>query len=107
MPYFAWAGAEIAVAMICVGIPTLRPLYLRTRGKTGAYASHAGSNSSELPQFTMFRNKPAEGPAMHDSPISPSKMEAGLTKPANVYIRVQRGSSEALVASKHQEGGYI
>lgn len=36
--YYIWAGAEVAVALICLAIPTLRPLYqkMRTR-KTGGY----------------------------------------------------------------------
>ncbi|KAH8592127.1 hypothetical protein B0O99DRAFT_462623, partial [Bisporella sp. PMI_857] len=56
VPYFAWAGAEIAVAIVCVGIPTLRPLYLRTRGlPTSSFSNRRNSNS--LPQFTMIKNK--------------------------------------------------
>ncbi|KAK3320410.1 hypothetical protein B0T19DRAFT_240226 [Cercophora scortea] len=61
--YFVWAGAEIAVAMICLGIPTLRPLYLRNRiGSTGygerAHTAHA--SDPELPQFTMCDQKPLD-----------------------------------------------
>ncbi|KAK3680859.1 hypothetical protein B0T22DRAFT_313874 [Podospora appendiculata] len=62
--YFVWAGAEIAVAMICLGIPTLRPLYLRNRigstgyGDRGAHTAHA--SDPELPQFTMCDQKPLD-----------------------------------------------
>ncbi|KAK8054608.1 hypothetical protein PG994_009675 [Apiospora phragmitis] len=49
VPYFAWAGAEIAVAMICIGIPTLRPL--RQHGR------HPSRHSQQLPPFAMV-----EGP---------------------------------------------
>jgi len=96
--YFAWAGAEIAVAMICVGIPTLRPLYLKTRGIT---STHDRSNTSELPRFTMLKdNQPSVNSSMrHDSmKTSPSTMESGrqgetwreksaLARPENVYTR--------------------
>ncbi|KAK7963872.1 hypothetical protein PG988_010846 [Apiospora saccharicola] len=64
VPYFAWAGAEIAVTMICIGIPTLRPLYLKTqRNVASAYARsrqhgrHPSRHSQQLPQFDMV-----EGP---------------------------------------------
>ncbi|KAM7205949.1 hypothetical protein V8F33_000779 [Rhypophila sp. PSN 637] len=58
-PYFIWAGAEIAVAMVCLAIPTLRPLYLRNHGTTTidytarAHAYGDGSDP-ELPRFTML-----------------------------------------------------
>lgn len=95
VPYFAWAGAEIAVAMICVGVPTLRPLYLRARGKQGTYGSHGRSaNGDNLPQFTMLRDKPTILPPKpntgSDSTSStPSRLEAGLAKPADIYTRPQ------------------
>ena len=51
--YFAWAGAEIAVAMVCLGIPTLRPLYLRRRGRPVDSTRPARAADDVLPQFTM------------------------------------------------------
>ncbi|KAI0145482.1 hypothetical protein GGR57DRAFT_299565 [Xylariaceae sp. FL1272] len=48
--YFAWAGAEIAVAMVCIGIPTLRPLYIHLRGS--ADSRNLGGDDTELPQYT-------------------------------------------------------
>ncbi|KAK8036246.1 hypothetical protein PG993_008860 [Apiospora rasikravindrae] len=71
VPYFAWAGAEIAVSMICIGIPTLRPLYLKTqRNIASAYARsnrgrqhgrHPSRHSQQLPPFTMVEGPLAEG----------------------------------------------
>jgi hypothetical protein len=41
--YFVWAGAEIAVALVCLAIPTLRPLYTRRGGRvTAGYEQTAG-----------------------------------------------------------------
>jgi hypothetical protein len=34
-PYYIWAGAEVAIALVCLAIPTLRPLYqIRGDGKS-------------------------------------------------------------------------
>ncbi|KAK4163039.1 hypothetical protein QBC43DRAFT_320440 [Cladorrhinum sp. PSN259] len=59
-PYFIWAGAEIVVAMFCLGIPTFRPLYLKRRGiSTTDYGKRHDSQHSdpELPRFTMIDRK--------------------------------------------------
>ncbi|KAK0614370.1 hypothetical protein B0T14DRAFT_570311 [Immersiella caudata] len=60
--YFVWAGAEIAVSMVCLGVPTLRPLYLRQRGMTVGYSDRANTHATdpELPLFTMCEQKPGE-----------------------------------------------
>jgi len=59
--YFVWAGAEIAVAMVCLGVPTLRPLYLKQRGMTIGDSERANTHATdpELPIFTMCEQKPA------------------------------------------------
>lgn len=57
VPYFGWAGAEIAVSMVCLGIPTLRPLYMKARGMTIGY----GSRNPTLPSFQMCERKPPDG----------------------------------------------
>ncbi|ERT02453.1 uncharacterized protein SPSK_05290 [Sporothrix schenckii 1099-18] len=59
--YFAWAGAEIAVSMVCLAIPTLRPLYLRHRGLavTSTHPRHPADDV--LPQFTMCGPTPGAG----------------------------------------------
>lgn len=57
VPYFGWAGAEIAVSMVCLGIPTLRPLYLKARGMTIGYGSRDHTHD-DLPNFTMCERKP-------------------------------------------------
>ncbi|KAK3343475.1 hypothetical protein B0T25DRAFT_300146 [Lasiosphaeria hispida] len=69
-PYFVWAGAEIAVAMVCLGIPTLRPLYLKQRGLSQAYGERGNTHASnsELPQFTMCDQKPLD-PTPKPAPI--------------------------------------
>ncbi|KAB5549610.1 hypothetical protein GE09DRAFT_1174508 [Coniochaeta sp. 2T2.1] len=62
VPYFVWAGAEIAVAMVCLGIPTLRPLYLKKRGMSIGYGNYANRHHSraeeQIPEFTMIDTKP-------------------------------------------------
>ncbi|KAK0706177.1 hypothetical protein B0T26DRAFT_444813 [Lasiosphaeria miniovina] len=68
-PYFVWAGAEIAVAMVCLGIPTLRPLYLKHRGRSIGYGDrqHSHASDPELPQFDMVDQKhagPSQGPQL-------------------------------------------
>lgn len=71
--YFVWAGAEIAVAMVCLGIPTLRPLYLKQRGMSIGYSDRAHTHNSdpELPMFTMCENKPPTQPPQ--TPQTPEK----------------------------------
>jgi hypothetical protein len=84
VPYFAWAGAEVAVAMVCVGIPTLRPLYLKARGITSVHESKGRSNASELPRFTMLKDRPAGA----ERPLGvTSWVEADIPKPPNVYVK--------------------
>ncbi|EPE02434.1 hypothetical protein F503_00702 [Ophiostoma piceae UAMH 11346] len=59
--YFAWAGAEIAVAIVCLGIPTLRPLYLKKRGRPVDSTHPAHAADDVLPQFTMVAvDQPSE-----------------------------------------------
>ncbi|KAH9885328.1 hypothetical protein F4778DRAFT_761137 [Xylariomycetidae sp. FL2044] len=74
VPYFAWAGAEIAVAMVCIGVPTLRPLYLEARGMTigTGYANRERNSGSVLPQFKMCEPKAgaASPAAVRDSGFS-------------------------------------
>ena len=88
VPYFAWAGAEIAVAMICVGVPTLRPLYLKSRGLPNTHSQQSRSHNNELPQFTMMKEKPSiSSPIQSPSVASPSQMEAGLAMPGKAYLK--------------------
>ncbi|KAL8382180.1 hypothetical protein RB595_006118 [Gaeumannomyces hyphopodioides] len=77
VPYFGWAGAEIAVAMFCVGIPTLRPLYMKKRhGLTTEYGNrgHPSAVSDDrLPRFTMVdQKKVVASPATIDADMSQS-----------------------------------
>jgi hypothetical protein len=106
VPYFAWAGAEIAVAMVCLGIPTLRPLYLRKRGMSIGYAGRNHSRADEvLPEFTMIDNKPPIfDPSGHDSSSCHTDVEAcgaasgsgrvsgsgdAPTRPPSVHLRAE------------------
>ncbi|KAK7959191.1 uncharacterized protein PG986_004045 [Apiospora aurea] len=71
VPYFAWAGAEIAVAMICIGIPTLRPLYLKTQQnlasayarsqRRGRHGRRPSRHSQQRPPFAMVEGPLADG----------------------------------------------
>ncbi|KAG9249275.1 hypothetical protein BJ878DRAFT_484602 [Calycina marina] len=90
VPYFAWAGAEIAVAMICVGIPTLRPLYLKSRGITPTIPSTSRSRNNELPQFIMVKEKPVVSDPIPLSPNTqptPSALEAGLSRQNQIELK--------------------
>jgi hypothetical protein len=111
VPYFAWAGAEIAVALICIGIPTLRPLYLKTRGITSAYGRQGQSQASELPRFTMVDRKlPISSPIPVGSPLHSlhSRTDSGPVKPASVYTRVSsRGSVEDVAEAEQRDLGVI
>jgi hypothetical protein len=101
VPYFAWAGAEIAVAMICLGVPTLRPLYLKQRGQLSiGYGSHARhtheEEEDELPQFTMLDQKPPiefdfgpvpsgrDSASTHDGKV---EAKSNLTRPPTAHIK--------------------
>ncbi|KAI0879980.1 uncharacterized protein GGS22DRAFT_176138 [Annulohypoxylon maeteangense] len=109
VPYFAWAGAEIAVAMVCLGIPTLRPLYLKTRGFAGAYSSHGqNSHANELPRFVMYERKTSYlPPPAHDSKFSFSfsqrRTEDNVTKPAPVRQMKSRNDSLEDIISNYQD----
>lgn len=48
--------------MVCLGVPTLRPLYLRQRGMTIGYSDRANTHATdpELPLFTMCEQKPGD-----------------------------------------------
>src|SRR6478609_6991323 len=58
--YFVWAAAEISMAMVCLGIPTLRPLYLKQRGMSIGYTGreHTRDDDPEMPAFTMCEQPP-------------------------------------------------
>ncbi|KAI0601176.1 hypothetical protein F4775DRAFT_543060 [Biscogniauxia sp. FL1348] len=106
VPYFAWAGAEIAVAMVCIGVPTLRPLYLKARGVASAYGHHARSEASDAPpQFTMCDRKAPIGPgppAQVDSGFSHSRTDSNVTKPPDTYYaRGVRDSVDDIISEYH------
>jgi hypothetical protein len=68
--------------MVCLGIPTLRPLYLRRRGSIG-YSGYAdrhrsgGGLEEQLPQFTMIDQKPPIfDPSLRDSSSCHTDVEA-------------------------------
>lgn len=90
VPYFVWAGAEIAVAMVCLGIPTLRPLYLKQRGQLSiGYDGHqhdTQEDEEELPRFTMVDQKP---PLEFDSP----RPDSTSTHDTSMKLEAASGSS--------------
>ncbi|KAK3938887.1 hypothetical protein QBC46DRAFT_460024 [Diplogelasinospora grovesii] len=77
--YFVWAGAEIAVAMVCLGIPTLRPLYLKKRGMSIGYGdrrhSQYGNDEDVLPQFEMCGPEPQPPLPPSEKPLSEPQRE--------------------------------
>ena len=107
VPYFAWAGAEIAMAMVCIGIPTLRPLYLKTRGIGSGYERQGQSQASELPQFTMCEPKTMRQPTPPLSVSYPRKL-ADPTRPPSAYTRVSSwDSKEDPMESEYGDIGVI
>ncbi|KAI1341337.1 hypothetical protein F5Y15DRAFT_414451 [Xylariaceae sp. FL0016] len=98
VPYFAWAGAEIAVGMVCMGIPTLRPLYLKVRGLTPTNSDQTRSNASELPRFTMLEPKTISPLSGRDSGLSHVRLESGTTKPPSTYQRGRRDSVDDIIS---------
>ncbi|CAK7229098.1 hypothetical protein SCUCBS95973_007104 [Sporothrix curviconia] len=72
--YFAWAAAEIAVAMVCLAIPTLRPLYLRHRGLAVNSTHRPHPADDVLPQFTMCEPEPVALP-----PAKAVDLESGFS----------------------------
>ncbi|KAH6647877.1 hypothetical protein BKA67DRAFT_539710 [Truncatella angustata] len=110
VPYFAWAGAEIAVALVCTGIPTLRPLYLKSRGISSAYGRQDEKNTNELPRFTMCDSKIDRPPVTCAPNVSPiqSRTDPGPTKPASVYTRISsRDSKEHMMDAEQGDIGLI
>lgn len=95
VPYFAWAGAEISVSMICIGIPTLRPLYLKARDITSAYGRHGHSRTSELPRFAIYEPKTPHSPRSPRTTLSPShsRSDSALSKPASTYTKASSRNS--------------
>ncbi|KAI0174502.1 hypothetical protein BJ166DRAFT_493020 [Pestalotiopsis sp. NC0098] len=105
VPYFAWAGGEIAVSMICIGIPTLRPLYLKARGITSSYGRNGQSQTSEMPSFKMCEPKLGHSPGPRiASAASHARTDSTLTAPASTYTKASsRNSIDEL--STIEEGG--
>jgi hypothetical protein len=107
VPYFAWAGAEIAVSMVCIGIPTLRPLYLKSRGVSSTYGRHGHSAASQLPQFTMCEPVATE-PALSTRGVLHSRTDSSPTKPSSVYSPTSsRDGRERFSDVEHGEIGVI
>ncbi|KAI0014832.1 hypothetical protein F4780DRAFT_264406 [Xylariomycetidae sp. FL0641] len=96
VPYFAWAGAEIAVAMICIGVPTLRPLYLKVLGRQGALENH--NQAHELPEFEMCTQNTkvtsrVESPQLSDN--QGGRPGDGLKEIVRTYVPSRPGASRA------------
>jgi hypothetical protein len=87
VPYCAWAGAEIAVAIVCLSLPTLRPLYLRKCGVSIGRWNEVQSYASELPQFTMVEHKSEGAISRINSTKSLLKVEPDLKRPPSAHVR--------------------
>ncbi|KAI1076882.1 hypothetical protein F5B20DRAFT_554146 [Whalleya microplaca] len=110
VPYFAWAGAEIAVAMVCIGIPTLRPLYLKARGLGGAYSNYADqdrSTASELPRFAMCNHKSPSSTRIRDSKFSHSGKDSSISRPAVAYAKARCDSVDDIISDYEGENNGV
>ncbi|CAJ2504665.1 Uu.00g120590.m01.CDS01 [Anthostomella pinea] len=108
VPYFAWAGAEIAVAMVCIGVPTLRPLYLKARGLSSTLGSIRQSNASELPQFTMCDGKEVLcPPPARDSGFSQFRPNSRIAKPPPAYTRARSDSVDDIISEYDGSNGDV
>ncbi|KAH8900234.1 hypothetical protein GQ53DRAFT_709630 [Thozetella sp. PMI_491] len=92
VPFFAWSGAEIAVSMVCLGIPTLRPLYLKHRGIHTEYGRQGHSRGSVLPQFTMIDRKASPPASLHDAE---STHTVSITYEPIAYAHVRPATAHA------------
>lgn len=104
MPYFAWAGAEIAVALVCTGIPTLRPLYIKARGLTSTHGSHNPRKSgSHLPQYVTREVKAISASPVSDAKVPPYTNRSPVTYPPPSYSshNIRRDSVEELISGYH------
>ena len=75
---------------MCLGIPTLRPLYLRKRGRAAEYGQSRGS---QLPHFTIIGRKIPEQESLRDS------TSTHTTNPT----WASNSSNQVLTASVHEE----
>ncbi|KAI1388107.1 uncharacterized protein F4822DRAFT_408610 [Hypoxylon trugodes] len=109
VPYFAWAGAEIAVAMVCVGIPTLRPLYLKTREFANAYSNQTRSNASHLPRYTTYKRQSARPPRpLRDSGFSHARTDSNISRPPVAHPKARDDSLDEILSEYHnQHAGVI
>ncbi|KAI1408643.1 hypothetical protein F5Y13DRAFT_172012 [Hypoxylon sp. FL1857] len=110
VPYFAWAGAEIAVAMVCIGIPTLRPLYLKTRGFAGTYSNQGRSNNaSDLPRFVMYDLKASKAtPLVRHSGFSHVRTDSNISRPTAAYTKARNDSVDDIISEyQNQHVGVI
>jgi len=70
--------------MVCLGVPTLRPLYLRHCGMTANYSSKANNTHAtdpELPLFTMCEQKPGSQNPTHPPQEKPPQVFAPQPPP--------------------------
>ncbi|KAI1814303.1 hypothetical protein GGS20DRAFT_576994 [Poronia punctata] len=105
VPYFAWAGAEIAVALICLGIPTLRPLYIKALGLVEAYGTRSRrSRGSQLLPYATRERKIARLPSEDNEISSQFQKESTLAQPPPAYScrnSIRRDSVEDIISGYH------
>ncbi|KAI1088973.1 hypothetical protein F5B19DRAFT_495814 [Rostrohypoxylon terebratum] len=110
--YFAWAGAEIAVAMVCLGVPTLRPLYLKTRGFAHGYSNHCqDGRANGMPRFVTYESRASNPRSWAREPDFPYTRKDGRAKkppPAHEWIRARKDSVENIFSDyQNQHAGVI
>lgn len=85
-----WSAAEIAVTMICIGIPVCRPLYKRWLEKLSTYRSRSGTASSGY-QRQQHKDQNGEG---SDGPRYGLRTFGGGTMPGASQWRPQTGGED-------------
>lgn len=90
--------------MVCLGVPTLRPLYLRHRSLSIGYGDreHNSHADEQLPRFTMVDQKPP--PAY----VEPEAARAASA--SSSHTKVEAGDSSSLPArppSAHLKGSHL
>ncbi|KAB8236693.1 uncharacterized protein BDW43DRAFT_308370 [Aspergillus alliaceus] len=114
VPLIIWSAVELAATLICVGIPTVRPLYRRIVHGSSAKESHegykqqderssgSGSGNRGKPTFSMpMRNFARAG--RKDELLTTITSTVAMPEPEEHHGQTGQQDEEALVASAQQE----
>ncbi|KAK5659586.1 hypothetical protein OQA88_788 [Cercophora sp. LCS_1] len=112
VPLIVWSAVELAVTMICIGIPVLRPLYRRMRGlgstdqsnssNVKGYYKHDTGNDNQ--NGINLKNIPSGSESDTENtrgfPDAPTKL--GIRGPTTVtYIRRDNHSDEEILGPEY------